>query len=69
MEFKSSEIIFDNQEKARHWFVRHKIFLVWFDVPLGNLQLAFFNQFKEMFLLTTNLMCYETYATKCCLEH
>ena len=44
-------------------------FLVRFDVPLRNLQLAFFNQCQEIFPLASNLMRYQTYATKYCIEH
>ena len=43
MEFKSTENIFGNQEEPSHWFMWYTVtfFLVHFDVPLGNLQLAF----------------------------
>lgn len=49
--------------------MRYKVtfFIVCFDVPLGNR--SFFNQSQEMFPLTSNLMRYETYATKYCREH
>ena len=48
--------------------MRYKVtfFIVCFDVPLGNR--SFFNQSQEMFPLTSNLMRYETYATKYCRE-
>ena len=42
--------------------------LVDFDELLGNLQLAFFNQREETFPLTSNLVRYESYATKYCTE-
>ena len=44
-------------------------FLVCFDVSLGNLQLALFDQCQEIFSLTYNLMRYEAYAKKYCIEH
>ena len=51
-----------------NWLLVHVtesyFFLVCFDLPQGKLLLALFNQYKEVFPLTTNLMLYETYARK-----